>query len=195
SSSDSSTGRPRYPSGTSSCSSGYWMVTVGRNMLRSVTAMPISAVRSPLNKIAKPLSMSTPPAVAGALPAPRPLSPPQHVQSRPPQIDQRQRNEDVPAEVHEVVNANARQRPPDPHGDEDHSVRLDEKPDDGREERTGRPAQEKRRGQSRENHQIRVFGQEKDGPPKAAVLGVVAGHQLAFRLGQVKGRPVGFGQP
>ena len=54
-------------------------------------------------------------------------------------------------------------------------------------------AQEERGGDGADDEHVRVLGEEKEGEPHARVFGVVARHELALRLGQVEGGPVGLG--
>src|SRR5690606_20412279 len=76
---------------------------------------------------------------------PRILSTPQHhVQPRPAQVDQGEGDQHVPAQVHQVVHPDAGQRPADPHGHEDKEVRLDQEPNDGREDWASGAAKEER---------------------------------------------------
>ena len=54
-------------------------------------------------------------------------------------------------------------------------------------------AEEEQRGHAADGDHVGVFGHEEHGELHGAVLGVIAGDELAFGLGQIEGRAVGLG--
>ena len=60
-------------------------------------------------------------------------------------------------------------------------------------EGAGRSAEEEQRGDAADGDHVGVLGHEEHGELHGAVLGVVAGDEFGFGLGQVEGRAVGLG--
>src|SRR5712692_7421810 len=120
------------------------------------------------------------------------------------QIEQRDRDEQLPAERHELVDAEARQRGADPHEDEHEEVGLKREPEHaerGTEERVDVgerpvPAAEPERGDDRRDHgDLTVFGDEEEAPAHARVLREKARDKLGLGLGEVEGDAVRLREP
>src|SRR4051794_2943334 len=118
--------------------------------------------------------------------------------------EQREGDQPLPAERHELVVAHPRQRPAQPDEDEDEEEHLAHEPQEGPvagvrarpdlvdPERRVPAAQEQRGGQRRDGRHVDVLGQEEQRELQAGVLGVEATDELTLRLGQVEGRSVGL---
>ena len=115
---------------------------------------------------------------------------------------------ELPAEVHELVVAEARQGGADPNVKEEKGEDLGDEPEhgeDGREngaaevvreqvpERAGCAAEEEQRSDAADGDHVGVFGHEEHGELHGAVLGVVSGGEFGFGFGKVEGRTVGLG--
>ena len=115
-------------------------------------------------------------------------------------MKQCRRNHDLPTKVHELIEAQARERPAHPNSHKDQHISLGKKPDQAGyrqkpEKRRTFPAAEKQGGCHRRNYEhVGILGQEKQGKTHSTVLGMKAGHQLGLCLRDVKGRPVCFRQ-
>ena len=117
--------------------------------------------------------------------------------------DQRDRDQHLPADGHELVVADPGQRAAEPDEHEHEDQHLDEEPEHRpvaavrprqQRDRPRRPpaAEEQRGGDRRDVDQVDVLGQEEQPEPHRRVLGVEAADQLALGLGQVERRPVGL---
>src|SRR5689334_11836759 len=109
-------------------------------------------------------------------------------------IRQRQREQELPAEGHQLVIAEARQRATDPDVNKDKEDDFRNKPenrqkclDDGRQrdrrrdvERGMPSAEEKRRRDARDGEHIAVLSNKEDGKLHRAVFGVVSGYELGL---------------
>src|SRR6478735_6219559 len=115
------------------------------------------------------------------------------------------RNEELPAEAHELVVAHARQGATQPDEDEHEHPQLGGEPQqappaaaehvvvDRRDERRGLPATEEQGGgQGRDGEHVDVLAEEEHGEAHRGVLGVEATGQLALALGEVEGQAVGL---
>ena len=105
-------------------------------------------------------------------------------------FSKRQGKEHLPGKCHQVINAQARECPADPDEDEHHEIALQEKPDDGRQERTAPPAEEKSRRERPGEEKVRVLGKKEDRETHRAVLGDEPRDELGIGFGQVEGPPV-----
>ena len=103
------------------------------------------------------------------------------------------RRVDAPREVHELIEAQAGERPAEPHHHEDEEVDLQEEPDPAGEEGSLEAAEEQRGGHHGDDHHVRVLGEEEHGEAHAGVLGVVAGHDLRLPFGHAEGGPLVLG--
>ena len=117
--------------------------------------------------------------------------------------DDRDRDEELPADRHQLVVADPRQRAAQPDVAEQQDEDLDHEPQHRppaavrarpQRQRPGRPpaAEEQRGGQRGDRRHVDVLGQVEHRELHRRVLGVVAGHQLALALGQVERQPVGL---
>ena len=118
----------------------------------------------------------------------------------------RQRNQDLPAEPHQLVVAVPRQRRPDPDEHVEEHERLEQEPHPARHEveepqrldvgkRTQPAAEEQRRRHGRHDDHVGVFGEEEQREAHAAVFGVEPARELLFGFRKVEGRAVGLGEP
>src|SRR5918995_4642779 len=105
--------RPRQRSGMGGRSSGYWRVTFGAKKLRKVVTMPL-AMPMPGNAISAASSQVEHHDRDGG----------------DEQVHERQRQQHLPGDAHELVDAHAGQRPAQPDGDRHEDVRLEEEPED-----------------------------------------------------------------
>ena len=110
-------------------------------------------------------------------------------------VEQPERQQQPPRQLHQLVVAQARQRRPQPDEREREHDHLDQQPPrPGQQvERPGPAAEEQRRGDRRNGEHVHVLGDVVQREAKAAVLGVIASHQLLLGLGQVERRAVGLG--
>src|SRR5262249_49073079 len=119
------------------------------------------------------------------------------------QVDQRNRDQILPAHTHELIDAQTWQRPTYPHHDKDKKQGLGEKP-----KRSGNDVGHKGDGnqavKSSEKHHhhqragdkhIGVLGQEKERETKPTVLRMIAGDEFESPPRRVKGRRVVPRQP
>ena len=114
----------------------------------------------------------------------------------------RDRDQHPPAEPHELVVAQPRQRAAQPHEDEQEHEDLGEEPEDrppalvgsgpqrGDRRRHPPAAEEQRRRDGGDVDHVDVLGEEEHRPAQAGVLRVEAGDELALGLGQVERCPV-----
>jgi len=119
------------------------------------------------------------------------------------QVEDGERQQHLPAEPHELVIAEARERPAHPdeegHGDRhlgDQRQQADDRADPSgqMDERQGPAAEEERHAEARERRHVGVLRLEEQGEAHGAVLGVEAGHQLRLRFRQVERQPVRLGE-
>src|SRR5581483_6792883 len=116
------------------------------------------------------------------------------------QISDCQGQQHLPAETHELVVAEARQRAANPDIQKQKAEYAQQKPErrqsslqpGGAEHRPLPAAEEQHRGEESDGEHVGVLGHEEHGEFHGAVLGVVSGHQFGFRLRQVKRHAVGF---
>src|SRR3990170_3746132 len=114
--------------------SGYWRVTFGEKKLRKVVAMPLAmpepgiGIRSFL--LASQVEYH-------------------NLDGRDEQVDERQREQHLPGNAHELVDADARQRRAQPDGHEHEQVRLQEEPQDAP-QRPGKTAELRGEGPRRQ---------------------------------------------
>src|SRR5919109_2829223 len=110
--------RPRNLLATSACCSGYMIVAFGSKNRRSVRAMPLTMPSPGTMKLIGSAS--------------------QHDDRRGghEQVEQGRRQQPLPGEAHELIDAHARQRPAHPNEGEHEGVRLEHEPED-----TGDPVQ------------------------------------------------------
>src|SRR5512143_2109260 len=168
--------RPRQRAGRAIFVSGYWTVAFLRNRWRKVNAI----VRMLLS-----MATSRPSRVDG-----------QHDRPGDEQVQDGQRQEHLPAEAHELVVAGPRQRAADEDEEGDEAGRLQEEPDDRRQEPGPQPAAEEQgRGQGRDQRQTQVFPDIEHAELHAGVLRMVAGHELVLRFGQVERQAPDLGRP
>ena len=111
-------------------------------------------------------------------------------------VDGRERQQDLPAEAHQLVVAQPGQRGADPDEDEDQRQDLGDHPDRVEEARArAHPAaEEEGHGDGRDHEHLQVLGQQVGAEAHPAVLGLVALDQLGVRLGQVERRAVGLSE-
>src|SRR2546427_1508835 len=120
----------------------------------------------------------------------------QHERSRRDQIQDGRRQENLPAEPHQLVVPVPRERPAHPDVEEQNRADLDQEPDPA--ERHGKkrtvPPTEKQVGcNRRDGHHVDVLRQKEHGEAHGAVLRVVSGDQLLLGLRKVEGRAIGLG--
>ena len=111
-------------------------------------------------------------------------------------VEQRRGDQHLPAERHELIDAQPRNRPADPDHHEDHRVGLGNshtKPSDAG-TRAAPPAQEEQRGEERPREHVGVLGEEEHREAHARVLGHVARHEFGLRLGHVERRAIELGE-
>jgi len=117
---------------------------------------------------------------------------------------QRQRDEDLPTKIHELVVADARKRRSEPDEHEEEEQQLDEEqnqPDvpgvrevDEREvEDLRRAAEEQGDDDGAHGDRVHELGEEEQGESNRGVLGVEAADELLFGFDEVERRPVEFG--
>src|SRR2546430_6316538 len=115
-------------------------------------------------------------------------------------VHEGRRNEPLPAEAHQLVDPQTRQRRADPHHDQDERVDLEREPQDPKERDridTGPlPATEpERRDDGADHRHVAVFRERQHrAPPHAGVLREPAGHELGLGFGQIERRAVRLGQ-
>src|SRR5215210_2874285 len=157
---------PRLRSGRSRLYSGYWRVIFCPKRCCSVTPIPFK------------------------MPCPtcgtKNLLENKHRAGRNEQPDQGYRNQDLPAEVHELVHPEARYAPPDPLESEHDERRLDPEPypvemPEVKERQRRLPAtHEQRHGYRRHNRHRGELGGLNEGPRQPRVLDHEAAHDLAL---------------
>src|SRR5206468_12265058 len=113
---------------------------------------------------------------------------------------QGQRQEDLPAEPHQLVIAIAwyrRFHPPEAEEEKEH---LDEQPDDSRDPVERRPvyrgqpsAPEDDRVQGAHQDHVGIFAKPEEREAHRRIFGLVAGYELALRLDEVERRAKGLG--
>ena len=122
-------------------------------------------------------------------------------------VGHRQRQQKFPAETHQLVVTETRQRTTHPYIEQKKRKDFDDEPEDrkqrlhdgsaeGRDEiaeGAGGAAEEHQRGHAAYDHHVGVLGHEEHGELHGAVLGVISGDKLGFGFGQVEGRAVGLG--
>ena len=119
--------------------------------------------------------------------------------------DEGARDEDLPAEPHELVVAQPGQRAAQPDEDEEEHPELQHEPqhrppagvehpvpDRRQRPRRTPPAEEQRGGDRRDGDHVHVLGEEEQRELQRGVLGVEAADELALGLGQVERRTVGL---
>src|SRR5699024_5699317 len=99
-------------------------VTLGAKKFLKVVTMPL-AMPMPGNAITELLSRAS-----FAPEAQRSQLEDDHCGRRDEQVDEGERQENLPGHAHELIDADARQRGPQPDGDEDEDVGLQEEPED-----------------------------------------------------------------
>src|SRR2546425_7540360 len=115
-------------------------------------------------------------------------------------VHEGRRDEALPAEAHELVDPQTRQRRADPHHDHDERVDLEREPQDPEERDrvdTGAlPATEPEGRDDRADHRhVAVFRErEHRAPPHARVLREPAGNELRLGFGQIERRAVRLGE-
>src|SRR5215212_9285526 len=173
---------PRLRSGSVRLYSGYWRVIVCPKRCLSVTPIPF--------KIPCPTCGTS-----------DNLLQDQHRCGDDEQIDQRQWDEHLPAEVHELVHPEPRDAPPDPLEREHDQGRLEAEPDPVEraevEEREGRlPATEEEGGcdSAHQAHRCELGGLDQ-GPRHPRVLDHEPADDLALPLGQIERNPLDLGDP
>src|ERR1051325_11597546 len=182
--------RFRARSGSFSLTSGYWMVTAGVKRWLNVTFMPTRTVQTDWKISLKYLPITF---------FPRIRSSQHHPGSDPHDTGERPGSQHFPRNVHQLVDAQARKRPPEPHLHEDKEHPFRQEPEDSPEraaeelsEGAVPPSQENRGADGGDGEHIRIFREEKEGELHPAVFGVVPCHQLGLRLRDVKRGAVGF---
>src|SRR5436190_306897 len=131
-------------------------------------------------------------------PAPRKMrsifrgSCPHHHERRHERVDRCDREQNLPAEAHQLVVTQPRQRRPQPDEDEEQKEQLEEEPDRPEEvdsvgEGEMPAAEEERDREARERDHVHVLGHLEQAPAHPRVLGVVAGDELLLCFGQVEG--------
>ena len=118
---------------------------------------------------------------------------------------ERGRDEELPAEAHELVVAHSRQRPAQPHEEEHEDPQLGGEPQqappalvehavvDRRDPGRCRGAtEEHRRREGGDGEHVDVLAEEEHREAHRAVLGVETTGELALTLGEVEGQPVGL---
>src|SRR5579875_1709565 len=108
-------------------------------------------------------------------------------------VDQRQRQEHLPGQPHQLIVAEARQGRSQPDVEDEEDKRLDDQPPEARGDWTVRSAEEEGRGHQRDDDHVDVLGQEIEREAEAGVLGMEAGNQLGLGLRQVERHPVRLG--
>lgn len=122
------------------------------------------------------------------------------------QIDQPDRYQVFPLQRQNLVHAQAREGPFDPHQQPDDEERLAEEPDEARnvvhdgietlpagDVQRHPAAEEDRGGYTRDDEQIDEFGHVEQTEMHTRILGVVTGRQLRFGFGKVERPPVHLG--
>ena len=114
------------------------------------------------------------------------------------QVDERERQHELPGEVHELIHAQARQRAPRPDEQHDQPEQFHEEPRPGRDEiergKRGLPAAEEQRdAESAHGEEAEVFRQKEQREFESGVFGEIAGHQFGFAFRQVERRAVRLG--
>src|SRR5271166_1802310 len=119
-----------------------------------------------------------------------------------------QGQQNSPAEVHQLVIAEARQRASYPDVETEKTEDLAHEPDEREQrvdpdavewphqiaERAGPSTQKQQRGHATHIDHVAVFSHKEHGELHRAVFGVIAGDELAFRLWQIERRAVGLGE-
>src|SRR5438445_7327841 len=171
--------RPRCRGNTGFCSSGYWTV----KGLRSICVM---VNRSPNTSSLITASTSCAQRDHGA---------------RDQDVEQTERKQHLPAEVHEAVVTQARKRPAHPHHEEEEDDHLAEEPEgsgdpvEGVEwEERQPPAEEEGRRDRADDHHVHVFAEKREAEAHGSVLGVIAGDELCLRLWKIERCTVRFGE-
>ena len=119
-------------------------------------------------------------------------------------------NHSFPGQTHELIEAEARQRPANHHDQKDEGEDLAENDAELKQnhqyapvhgeipahpERIERPAAEKQQGEKRAAHDhVNVFAHEKQRPLQGRVFGVPASDEFLLGFGQVERRPVRLGE-
>src|ERR671910_1689226 len=173
---------PRLRSGSGRLYSGYWRVIFCPKRCLRVTPIPL--------RIPCP--------TCGTLDN---LLEDQHSCSDDEQIDQRQRDEHLPAEVHELVHPQTRDAPADPLEGEHDERRLEPEPRpvegpevEELERRLPAPEEKGDRDRRHEPHRGEL-GRLDEGPGHPRVLDHVPADDLALSLGQVKRHPLHLRKP
>src|SRR3989440_5938577 len=181
---------PRERAGSGAISSGYWTVTAWETMWRMVTPRPFS---SPVPKVLffrLDSSAKSPPSdPVGEL-----------ERAGDEDVRKRQRDEDLPCELLELVLPQAREGPAYPDQQEDDDARLQEEPHDAGHEPEHRDhrlvaAEEQRGGKGgHADHGDVLGGEEPEGELHRRVLGEGARDDLGLGDGHVEGSPRHLGR-
>ena len=112
---------------------------------------------------------------------------------------ERHRQHEFPGEVHDLIDARARQRSANPDENKKQRAKFDEKPEVGgnkleEAERRMPAAEEKRHGQSANGEHAKIFRQEKRGVFEAGIFGHVTGDDFRFAFRDIEGSAVRFDQ-
>jgi len=120
-------------------------------------------------------------------------------------IDQRDLEENIPTEFHQLVEAEAREGPAHPEEEEndrghfgEEGADIDQPPEPSvrsiRNEGQAPSAEEERHDDARAGDHGRVFTEEEKGETHRRIFRVVAADEFLLGLGQVEGHAVGFGE-
>ncbi len=123
-------------------------------------------------------------------------------------VEDGERKQIAPSEVHQLVIAEARQRAAHPDVETEKQKDFCDEPEERQKcvdegalkrrhqvaEGAGPAAKKKQRGHAAHVDHVAVLGHEEHGEFHGAVLGVIAAGEFAFGFGQIEGRAVGFGE-
>ena len=112
---------------------------------------------------------------------------------------ERHRKHEFPGEVHDLIDARARQRSADPDVNEKQRAQFQEKPNIGWNEvedsdRRMPAAEKQSHGESADREHPEIFRHEKGGVFEAGIFGHVAGDDFRFAFRDIEGSAVGFDQ-